>query len=299
LHRHEEIDEPAFRAWLGATFPTLVTAARELALQIVAKERLVDEVSQEAYFSNRSAAAVWREWQENGGQPPPPPPGREGSDTREAGDSTSKGGPEEEMDEEWKRFFEEEEIDEEDPVAGAFRDMARGLFGAKAKSPTVTSDARATYRRLVQQLHPDRGGEWTPARARLWEHVQEAWNAGDADWLARLEAEWEAGTDLLGPTSAVGRLRAALKEIDAARRDADRKVRVYRKAHAWRFSLQAVPTALHVRMERILRADCEMLREQLADLEMIVTNWERAARRKRVKPRGQRARGQAEFGWGR
>ena len=74
LHRHEEVDEPAFRSWLGGTFPELVNTARELSLQVETKRRLVDAVSSEAYFSGRSEAAVWREWQEHGGQPPPPSP---------------------------------------------------------------------------------------------------------------------------------------------------------------------------------------------------------------------------------
>jgi len=33
LHRHEETDEPAFRAWLANTFPTLISAVRTLAQQ--------------------------------------------------------------------------------------------------------------------------------------------------------------------------------------------------------------------------------------------------------------------------
>jgi hypothetical protein len=306
LHRHEDTDEPAFRAWLAATFPQLVNTARDLVMQVETKRRLLEAISREAFFSGRSEAAVWREWQRYGGQPPPmkePPLPEEPPfpDESDFNDVTDADGDQMDklVDEELKRLLEAEGIDEDDPMAGAFRDLARGMLGFKDAAPPASADAKAIYRRLVQRLHPDRGGEWTPARARVWEQVQEAWNARDADWLARLEAEWDAATDVLGPTSALGRLRAALEELVAARRDADKKLRLYRKTPAWRFSLRPVPEALLVRTGRQLQADCAALREELEDMVMTLTNWERASRRKeRGKTRARRDEDQVEFGWG-
>lgn len=281
IHRHEEKDEPGFRAWLTGTFSTLVSAVRDLAQQVESKGRLVQIVQSEAYFTGRSPASVWRAMQnrttapeshsdepENGGKPPP-----------------WEGGPqmpdEEELEDEMKRLFEREGIDEDDPFAGIFRETTRSLFGLGAAESAEVADARAIYRRLVQQLHPDRGGEWTPARARLWDQVQQAWQDSDADWLARLEAEWEASTDVLGPTSALGRLRAACRELDHARRDAERRIRLYRKHPAWRFSLITPSGALHNKMERQLRQDEENLREQLDEIESAIAQWENPRKRKR------------------
>jgi hypothetical protein len=282
LHRHEEVDEPAFQAWLGRTFGKLMNTARELAMQVATKQRLVDDVSQEAFFSDRSEAQVWREWQRHGGAPPPEKAGKSesenfGTERNGRGGGDAWHDEDEDFDkafEEFSRFFE--------------GGMGSGEFmRGRVEAPTVSTEARAIYRRLVQHLHPDRGGAWTPARARLWEQVQQAWEARDADWLARLEVEWEAATDLLGPTSAVGRLRAALVEIDAARRDADRKLRLYRKQRAWRFSLRPTTSEFALVIERSLRADCEAMRELLEDLQMRVTNWERESRRKTRKGRRQ------------
>lgn len=302
LHRHEEADVPGFRQWLARTFPAQVSAARDLTLQIESKRRLVDEVASEAFFSGRPPWQVWQEWQANGGRPPPPPPmefGKGGGpeddgdfgpafDDDEAPPKRRRDGRDPGFDD-FMRFF-NGEIDMEEFMRRGLNgfdaeDERDAENGASREAPEMQT-AKAIYRRLVQHLHPDRGGEWTPARARLWAQVQDAWNAQDADWLARLEVEWEAATDRLGPQSPVGRLRAAVAEIEAARRDADRKLRQYRKDLAWRFTLLVSTDLLAAKMERALRADLELLREQREDLERTVAEWERAARRgSRRKPR--------------
>jgi len=291
IHRHDERDEPAFRAWLTATFPRLLSRARDLAQQVDAKGRLVEAVESEAFFTGRSPAAVWRAMQE------PRDPAAAGREHTESADSPRDAfDPEpgaDAIDEELRQMFEREGIADDDPMADVFREMARTLRRDRAAGKSGGPDAaeaRAIYRRLVQHLHPDRGGDWTPARARAWEQVQQAWQAGDADWLSRLEAEWEARTDSLGPASALGRLRAACREIDAARRDADRRVRSYRQLPSWRFSSLGPRLAqLHTTTERQLRHDVEMMALQLEDLEAAIARWQRPqSRGRRRKPRASR-----------
>ena len=303
LHRHEEIDEPEFRTWLGATFPELVNEARDLALRVETKRRLVDDVAREAYFSGRSEAAVWREWQRHGGQPPP-----SSAADDEPGDAFQNAPPEPGADfgpdfdgggegfADFMRFF-NGEIGADEYMRGHSERFFEKLGLPPLEQAPAPQEARAIYRRLVQQLHPDRGGEWTAARARLWDQVQQAWDSRDPDWLARLEVEWEAATDRLGPATPVSRLREALVEIDAARRDAERKLRHYRKDLAWRFSLQAARDALRLKMERLLRADCAMLREQIENLELTLHEWECAGRRRQrgKAGRGRNRPGQAEL----
>jgi hypothetical protein len=147
----------------------------------------------------------------------------------------------------------------------------------------------------VQRLHPDRGGDWTEARMRLWHEVQKAWEAGDADWLARLEVEWETAADLLGPDSPVGRLKRAIRELDAARRDTERKLRYYRRAPAWRFTLsEDKREGLRRRTEFDFRADREYLQQQLAYLNATIAAWEKpvglAAARELKDTRGKNTR---------
>jgi hypothetical protein len=156
-------------------------------------------------------------------------------------------------------------------------------FVRTALRPSTT--ARDLYRRLVQHLHPDRGGDWNATRQQLWHEVQQAWAAGDADWLARLEAEWESANEVLGPTSPVSRLRRAIAEFVAARRDLERKLREYRRSQEWRFTLsEKKRPILHARTYANFRHDVHVLQEQLNHLNRTIAAWEKQAPSK-SKPR--------------
>ncbi|HEX9782800.1 MAG TPA: hypothetical protein VGA56_08765 [Opitutaceae bacterium] len=117
--------------------------------------------------------------------------------------------------------------------------------------------------------------------------MQQAWATRDADMLARLEAEWEIAADTLGPASPVGRLRAALAEIHSARRDAERKIRHYRRMPEWRFSKRTDDS----RMREGIRCDLEArrfdLRQELAELEATIARWEKPQRKRKARRRAQ------------
>lgn len=297
LHRHENVDEPAFRSWTATAHPELLTELRELAAQFAEKERLISSVESEAYTTGRRPERVWHARQ----NPPPagttPPPERTAASDpwdepfgREAGAAPSPEEPfgQAEYEKLMEEFFAEHGISPEDPQAAGFRESIGGFLGfAPPKIRSAAGDpAREIYRRLVQNLHPDRGGEWTPARARLWHEVQQAWDARDLDWLSRLEVEWEAATELLGPASPVGRLLQALREINGAHRDSDRRIRGYKQSPAWRFTLLPAPgEPLRRRLEEELRNEIERLRFGLEDLEVIIADWERAMQPRRARRR--------------
>ena len=259
LHRHENVDEPAFLAWTATTFPTLLTELRELAAQFAEKDRLIASVEDEAFCTGRSPAEVWFRRKnppadsaaESAASAPPPPRAATPWDDLFGPGQPDKGAAQEpfgsaEYEKLMEEFFAEHGIDPDDPAAAGFRENIGGClgFGSPTRPSAAAADpAREIYRRLVQQLHPDRGGEWTPARARLWHEVQRAWAARDLDWLSRLEVEWETAAEVIGPASPVGRLLAALREIAHARRDAARRVRAYRSHPAWRFQALAARPA--------------------------------------------------------
>ncbi|MSU66250.1 MAG: hypothetical protein EXS38_09160 [Opitutus sp.] len=240
LHRHAEIDSPAYESWLHRTFPLLVTMLRELQEEANAKARKIKTVQAMAYVSGRSPNRLWREQRE-----------------RELNPATSA---------RESAFAEDEE--ELPPGAGADR-------GDLEPKPARSLIARDIFRRLVQRLHPDRGGAWTAARQRLWHEVQQAWAAGDTDWLSRLEVDWETANEVLGPDSPLSRLYRAIEELDAARRDTERTLREYRSSPRWRFTLtEAKRDVLYRRTEINLKSEIEYLRREVRHLNALIAAWE-------------------------
>ena len=51
LHRHEQQDEPAYRSWMHATCPTLISEIRDLAMKCQAKNAVISRVEQQAWFA--------------------------------------------------------------------------------------------------------------------------------------------------------------------------------------------------------------------------------------------------------
>ncbi|MBL9187201.1 MAG: hypothetical protein JNK23_06970 [Opitutaceae bacterium] len=269
LHRHEQIDRPAYDEWLHRTFPTFVTRLRELHHEVFGKAERVKHVQAMAAFTGRSARKLWREMKEQEANP-------------------SAAGQQEDHDDD---FFDDDADDFFDDrqrhARGHARAQAEDDFeprpSASRPTPPPGAEARNVYRRLVQRLHPDRGGEWTAARQRLWHEVQLAWDAGDADWLTRLEVEWEAANDVLDAASPLSRLRGAVAEFHAARRDTERKLRAYRGSPPWRFTLTEKKRAeLHRRTELNFRHDVVFLERQLAHLDALIASWEKTPGERRL-----------------
>jgi hypothetical protein len=247
LHRHEEIDVPAYTAWLHRTFPLQVTALRELRDEVETKVRKIRTAQAIASRTGASIKRVWRE--------------------QKIFEAAAAAGREDPRD---------DEADERDP-ADEFDEHRRTEARREdfTAAPARSAEARDIYRRLVQHLHPDRGGAWTVARQRLWHEVQQAWAAGDGDWLARLEVEWETAHEAVGPNSPLSRLRAAIEELRAARRDLETRLDEYRAALPWRFSAnEARRAALEVRVEADLAREFKALRRQLHYADTAIAAWE-------------------------
>jgi phage/plasmid-associated DNA primase len=244
LHRHEEIDVPAYDSWLHRTFPILVTTLREFHAEVATKARKVQAVQARAAASGGSLKRLWRQQKERETNPDPPEADRESDDY------------------------------EDEPSAGS-RYEARPEDFERAPGPAPSLGAREIYRRLVQRLHPDRGGAWTPAREHLWHEVQRAWAAADTDWLSRLEVDWETANEIVSAASPLSRLRRAIEELHAARRDTERKLREYRDSPPWRFTRNEKNRAvLHRRTEANFAHDLKFLQRQLDYLNATIAAWE-------------------------
>jgi hypothetical protein len=275
LHRHEEVDTPAYEQWLNQTFPVVLTRLRNLQEEITTKTSQIRMVRAMAAYTGRSAKRLWNDF-------------KAGALSADSGQRAEEG--RQRSDEREPRPGDDDFFDDDAPP----RYRARGQ-AATAKHAAQQPLARDIYRRLVQRLHPDRGGKFTPARQRLWHEVQLAWAQRDADWLARLEVELDSSADLgllglaenepLSAKSALSRLRRAIAELTAARRDTERKLREYRQTPPWRFTLSAKKRdVLQRRTERTLQADLTALERQLAHLDKTIKQWEEPTLG-RAKPR--------------
>ena len=252
LHQHEEVDVPAFEAWKHRTFPLHLTALRELGGEVFTKARRVQEAQARAARTGRSLKRVWQEVQNAHGSPA-------GNSSRSAADA------------------------EEDTSR---RRQARIEDFFPKPAPKPAGAAREIYRRLVQRLHPDHGGEWTTARQKLWHQVQAAWAAGDVDWLARVEVEWEAAHDVLSQQSPLSRLREAVEELRAAERDLEHKFDIYHASPAWHFTRSETDRSkLERRVEMELGRDYRALRAQLRELNAKIELWEEDWTRPRSRER--------------
>jgi hypothetical protein len=278
LHRFEQEDQPAFQRWLQQTFPQMISELRELAMQFAAKSAMVDDVEREAWATGRTPTQVWRRRKDREASGESADLFEESEDEADWFERQIDEAFEAEFAEEFGDIFRQHGIDpnSDDPAVREFVE-----FVSQHQPAAPSADAKAIYRRLVQRLHPDSGGEWTRKREALWHEVQRAWEAQDADWLARLEAELDVAEETLGPASPVGRLYDALREIDIARRQAERTVAEYRKLPPWKFSL-ITPNFLHRQKHgAALRMELEEMKLRLAELERMISGWERSAKRRK------------------
>ncbi|MBL9206541.1 MAG: hypothetical protein JNN01_15725 [Opitutaceae bacterium] len=290
LRQHEEVDAPAFREWFHRTFPVEISTLRQLHEEVLVKAEQVRRVDLLSDITGRSPQSVWREYKKaeqrdqdrrdeeaRTGQPRSRPERNPYSqDLSTLLDSlfdSEHGGP--------NPFDHPEDDDNEeldwDEVKSGLPPPKPELFSPN-ESPTPPPEslpARDIYRRLVQHLHPDRGGDWTPARERLWHEVQAAWAARDADWLARLEVDWEAAHHALHQDSPLSHLRRAIRELEASRRDVERKLREYRKSQEWRFTTSLPQrSALRRTLQANLDHDLKAIRAHLRYLNERLDSWQ-------------------------
>jgi hypothetical protein len=273
LHRHEEVDTPAYEKWLNQTFPVHLTDLRNLEEEVSTKTQQVRLIRAMAAYTGRSAKRLWHEFKDGGAERWQRP---DDEKQTSGGDNPRKSA---------RHHFDADDYfdrDEPPPYRASGQTAASRRPGSALRQHSA---ARDVYRRLVQKLHPDRGGTFTPARERLWHEVQQAWGKGDADWLARLEVELDSTADLgllglrdiepLSIRSPLSRLRRAIAELHAARRDTERKLAEYRKTPPWRFTLtKKKRESLERRTLAQLEKDTLALERRLAHLNKTILQWE-------------------------
>jgi chromosome segregation ATPase len=103
--------------------------------------------------------------------------------------------------------------------------------------------------------------------------------------------EWETAHEVVGPKSPLSRLRAAIEELHAARRDIEHKLAEYRTSLAWRFTRTAARRdALERRVEADFARDYRFLQRQLQHLNATIAAWDEDWTRSKTRPQSRSRR---------
>lgn len=274
--RHEQVDIPSYHEWVHRTFPQLLTELRTLSEEVMAKERDVREVEFLSLVTGKSAHKLWKDRhgiRARGSQSADEP--WDENDVRNANSDSDFAGSREEADD-----FDDGEASTSDHESKSFRQ--------RPATPPPSPEIKDVYRRLVQKLHPDRGGPWTPQREHLWHQAQEAWVERDLDRLLSLEVQWNSDAEPLSAFASIGRLRRAIQELIATRGNVDRQLRRYRESPQWKFTLTPKKrTSLARKLRVSLEEDCETLRDTLDTLNLIIARWEKSGSKRSRRRKAQ------------
>ncbi len=274
ITRHEQVDIPSYHEWVHRTFPQLLTELRLLSEEVMTKEREVREVEFLSLVTGKSAHKLWKDRHRTRSRGAPSPDDTEDEDAFRDSDSES--------DFDGAKAKDREFDDDEESTFGYDPTASRRA----QTTPPLAPEIKDVYRRLVQKLHPDRGGPWTPERERLWHQAQEAWVERDLDRLLSLEVQWSSDAEPLNAQASIGRLRRAIQELTSTRINVDRQLRRYRESPEWRFTLTPKKRpSLTRKLRASLEEDCETLRDTLDTLNLIIARWEKSGTQRQRRRR--------------
>lgn len=262
LEAFEREDRPAFNQWLAGEFGPLLSAARELEIQIQAKQQLVHEVEEEMLRSICDPLTAFRRVhfrREN-------PEAAAEEDRRRikalAREHTVRS--EAEKHRLFKNWLRENfGIDPETMGETTFRitfENFRGhlfdeeIFSFAAPAPP-SPRLKMLYRLLVSRLHPDRRDDGTAAGSPLWHEVQEAYAARDLARLETLLAYCEIETGELETPTSFFQLRAVRQELRRTLRALRFSLRQAGGDHAWNFLQSEKSEPFRERMRDHLEAE--------------------------------------------
>lgn len=150
------------------------------------------------------------------------------------------------------------------------------------------------YRVLARRLHPDLNPELEPKKLELWHQVQQAYEAEDLARLETLSALSEMFDNRWDQISGISTLMGLFRELRNALKQIEKKIRLARKDHAWRFNVlmknSADLMAFKKRTAKELRSEKAELKEMHAEMQSIIEHWanppKRAKRSKKARKNG-------------
>lgn len=282
LRVFEYRDQPAFGAWVQATFATEISELHSILNRADRIGQSIFMAFEEAAISGRFPASLWRD------------PDVEGMGSGADSDGIEDEGEDPAARTEGGAARPEEDEGADDPFGGRGGPgpFDRWLDPRRSRGAGSMKDGcTRLYRALVRRLHPDHHGAMNAETAELWHRAQAAYR--DRDWNA-LEDCRLACEGIEARTSRHVRV-SLLRELAEA---AEHRIKILRgkigklKRHpAWGFCALTDRSRLMAKVHRELREDLEAARSQLQALEMEVDDLRqdsRRVRRRRIVPRAEK-----------
>jgi hypothetical protein len=162
--------------------------------------------------------------------------------------------------------------------------------GVHSADDGVKPDRKRTvlqlYRKIVRQLHPDVAGAWTGDEQQLWLAAQVAYEQSDACALETILARCDrAGTRVLDYSELRGRVKQAVEQLLRLRE----VLREKKQHRAWIFLARTEEERRKLRcvVRAELESDIEILRRDLAVLQMRLERYRNAFSRSQARRRPQ------------
>ncbi len=303
-HHFERKDKPAFARWRAREFGALLSAARDVEVQIRDAQTLVHEVELEMrhVFQDPHTAyqrVMFRRGNPAAGSAEEAGIPRAGGAARKVSDfekealfqewvKSSLGTNPDKMDDEaysttfeaFKTHMFRSPLDEARPQGSSRpRQVSpgrsrEGSLPSEATEDSVPVDARVRelYRRLVRRLHPDLRADGTAAVSALWHEVQEAYAASDVARMEILLALSDIETNRTADQS-LSQMHVVLAELERALRALGKSLREAEGEDAWDFARMGPSAGLRERVEQQLKMDLAGRSQRLDLLTKTIAEW--------------------------
>ena len=302
-HHFERKDKPAFARWRAREFGALLSAARDVEVQIRDVHALVDEVEMEMRRVFQDAHSAYQRVMFRRGNPAATEEEaripREGVSGRRLSDfekealfqewvKSSLGTHPDKMDDEaYSTGFEafkshmfrapmEEVWPRNRPQAHSVRprDSATPLGMTDEDTAPVDARVKELYRTLVRRLHPDLRADGSATVSALWHEVQETYAASDVARMEILLALSDIETKRTADQS-LSQMHAVLAELERALRALEKSLLEAKGEEAWDFARTGPGADLRTRVERQLKADLATRAQRLDLLTKTIAEWAR------------------------
>jgi len=284
LKSFTEVDAPAYRAWLDLEFGPMIEECHIASRKIMELELTIESVNYCVAMRNVSRREAYREVKKamDAGEDPCAWV-REEMDDEEVDESED-----DIFDETVKNFFrmfmddDEDEWDDFSKYSTDGESKRRPKKDKQEHRPISVAEnlLKATYRKIVARLHPDRNPNPTPRETEIWHQAQAAY--ADED-LQRLESLLKAIDS--NSAASFDFKKMPVGEIIALRKDVERRLRAIKKSltevrrdPAWEFKkMQGNPRKIASHRREIqgsLQHDLDVMSRAQQQLHRIISKWE-------------------------